>query len=83
MVPKATIEQVLADIAGFRRLSSSQVTLDSEFIADLAMDSVDMLDLAMQLEEQLQVSIPNSALENIKTVGQLVTFLQDKNRIKE
>ncbi len=48
----------------------------TDFRADMAADSLDLLDLTLSVENEFDVEIPDDAAEEIHTVGDLITFLQ-------
>lgn len=47
------------------------------FTNDLGADSLDVLDIALELETQLDVSIPNHIFDRVNTVGELADFIID------
>jgi len=53
------------------------VTMDASIIDDLGADSLDIVDLVMSLEEEFDTEIPDEEIENIKTVGDMVKFIED------
>ncbi len=54
----------------------SSVTLESSIIDDLGADSLDVADLVMAIEEEFDIEIPDEEVENIKTVGDIVKFVE-------
>ncbi|MBQ2823678.1 MAG: acyl carrier protein [Oscillospiraceae bacterium] len=44
---------------------------------DLGADSLDVVDLVMSLEEEFDIEIPDEAVEGIKTVGDIVKYIED------
>jgi acyl carrier protein len=60
------------------RLSAEEddVTEDASFIDDLGADSLDIVELVMALEEEFGISIPDEEAENIKTVGDAVSYIK-------
>ena len=50
----------------------------ANFIDDLGADSLDTVELVMAFEEEFSVEIPDDAAETIRTVGDAVTFLEEK-----
>ncbi len=44
---------------------------------DLGADSLDVVDLVMSFEEEFEVEIPDDQIENIKTVGDIVKYIED------
>lgn len=54
------------------------IMMDSSFKDDLGADSLDLFELVMALEEEYNVEIPSEDLENLTTVGDVVSYLKDK-----
>lgn len=52
------------------------ITMESSIVDDLGADSLDVVDLIMQLEEEFELEIPDEEIENIKTVGDLVKYVE-------
>ena len=62
------------------QLSSTpdKVTRDTSFINDLGADSLDTVELVMELEDEFGVSIPDEDAEKISTVGTAVDYITSK-----
>lgn len=58
-------------------VEEADVTEEASFIDDLGADSLDIVELVMALEEQFGISIPDEEAENIKTVGDAVSYIQE------
>ena len=54
------------------------VTMEASITDDLGADSLDVVDLVMSLEESFDVEIPDEEVENIKTVGDIVKYIENK-----
>ena len=54
------------------------VTMEASITEDLGADSLDVVDLVMSIEESLDVEIPDEEVENIKTVGDIVKYIENK-----
>ncbi len=54
------------------------ITQDSSITDDLGADSLDVVDLVMAIEDEFSVEIPEDQVENIKTVGDIVKYIEDK-----
>lgn len=54
------------------------ITLDTRLEEDLEADSLDLVELAMALEEELSLEIPDDDLEGIRTVGDAVEFVAER-----
>lgn len=53
------------------------ITPESSIVDDLGADSLDIVDLVMSLEDEFDTEIPDEAIENIKTVGDIVHFIEE------
>lgn len=56
-------------------VSKDQVKRETEFQKDLNADSLDVVELVMELEEEFDITIPEDAQDKIKTVGAAVDFI--------
>ena len=55
----------------------SEVTPDASFTNDLGADSLDTVELIMEFEKEFNISIPDDQAENISTVGQAISYLEE------
>ncbi len=53
------------------------VTLESSFVNDLGADSLDIVELVMELEDEFDVSIPDEDAEKMQTVGDAVKYINE------
>ena len=53
------------------------VTLETSFVNDLGADSLDIVELVMELEDEFDVSIPDEDAEKIQTVGDAVKYINE------
>ena len=58
-------------------VDEDKVTMDASIVDDLGADSLDLVDMVMSLEEEFDVEIPDDQVENIKTVGDIVKYIED------
>ena len=73
------IEQVKKILCDQLDLDEEQVTEDSEVIDDLGADSLDIVDLVMTLEEEFDTEIPDEDIENLRTVGDIVKYIEERS----
>lgn len=59
-------------------VDESEVTPEASFTNDLGADSLDTVELIMELEKEFNVSIPDEQAENITTVGQAISYLEEQ-----
>ena len=57
-------------------LDEDYVTMSSSIIDDLGADSLDVVDLVMSLEEEFDMEIPEEEIETIKTIGDMVRYIE-------
>ena len=55
-----------------------EVTMEASMQDDLGADSLDLVDLVMSVEEEFGVKVADEDLENIKTVGDIVNYIEDR-----
>jgi acyl carrier protein len=58
-------------------VDETEVTAEASFTNDLGADSLDTVELIMEFEKEFNVSIPDDQAENIQTVGQAITYLEE------
>ena len=57
-------------------VEESEVTPEASFTNDLGADSLDTVELIMEFEKEFNISIPDDQAENISTVGQAISYLE-------
>ena len=62
-------EQLDADI--------DSITLETDIQDDLGADSLDVVEMLMSIEDEFEIEIPDEKIESLKTVGQVVEYIQD------
>lgn len=63
--------------------SKDKVTEETSFINDLGADSLDTVELVMELEDEFDLSIPDDAAEKIKTVGDAIGYIEEHAKKKD
>jgi acyl carrier protein len=71
-VEERVIEIVCENLA----VSKEQVNRNTSFIEDIGADSLDIVELVMELEEEFEITIPDDQAEKIKTVGEAIDYIQ-------
>ena len=54
----------------------SAATEEAHIVDDLGADSLDRVDLIMEVEKQFNVAIPDAAAEGLETIGQVVDYIE-------
>ncbi len=68
-------EKVISIIADQMNIEKSEISRDTSFINDLNADSLDTVELVMELEDEFEMSIPDEEAEKIQTVGQAIDYI--------
>ncbi len=71
------IKEVIADVLDY---ATDEITEETTFIDDLGADSLDVVQIVMQLEDIFGIEIPDEAIENIVTVGDAVEQIKTAAR---
>ncbi len=73
----ASVEERVIDIVAEQLgVSKDQITRETSFVNDLGADSLDTVELVMELEEEFDINIPDDAAEKIQTVGQAIDHIK-------
>ncbi len=73
----ALFEKVRSIIADQLGVDASRITLKTEFVRDLGVDSLDVVELIMALEEKFDIEIPDEQAEKIVNVGDVVRYIEN------
>ena len=68
------LQEIIADQL---ELDVDEISYDSHILDDLGADSLDVVDLVMSIEDEFGIEVPDEALENIRTVEDMVKFIED------
>ena len=74
----ASVEERVVDIVAEQLgVSKDQIKKETHFVNDLGADSLDTVELVMELEEEFDINIPDDAAEKIQTVGQAIDHIEN------
>jgi acyl carrier protein len=74
-MPSNVTEEVLGVIAETQRIPRETITLDSRF-EELGMDSMDAVNILFALEEKFDITIPDEAAKQIRSIREMVDGVQ-------
>ena len=78
----ASVEEVKDKVIGIvseqLNIPKEDIKLESAFIADLKADSLDLVELVMEFEDEFGVQIPESDQDKIQLVGDAVSYIMEK-----
>ena len=69
---ESKVIDIVADQMG---VDKGKVTAETSFVNDLNADSLDVVEMVMEFEDEFETSIPDEEAEKIQTVGQAVEFI--------
>ncbi len=69
-------ERVATIVTNQLDVDKEKVNPEASFINDLGADSLDIVELVMELEEEFDMSIPDEDAEKIRTVGDAINYIQ-------
>ncbi|WP_245557976.1 meromycolate extension acyl carrier protein AcpM [Nocardia thailandica] len=76
----ATAKEIVAGIAGIIEevtgIDAAEVTIEKHFVDDLEIDSLSLVEIAVQLEDTYDVKVPDEDLASLRTVGDAVAYVQ-------
>ena len=70
-----TLEKIRALLAEQLDIDPAKITMDSDIMGDFEADSLDIVDMVMTLEDEFGIEVPDDAIENLRTVGDVVNFV--------
>lgn len=68
------IKELIVDSLG---IEEDQITMEASFKEDLKVDSLDLFEMVMSLEDEFGVEIPTEKLEKMVTVGDVVNYIEE------
>lgn len=71
---ESKVKAIIVDKLG---VDENEVSSEASFTNDLGADSLDTVELIMEFEKEFDIQIPDDQAENIATVGQAVSYIED------
>lgn len=78
----STEERVIEIVCENLGVNKEQVTRSTSFTEDVGADSLDIVELVMELEEEFEITIPDEQAEKIKTVGEAIDYIENELKKK-
>lgn len=69
-------ERVIEIVAEQLGVDREKINAQTHFVNDLGADSLDTVELVMELEEEFDINIPDESAEKIQTVGEAIEFIE-------
>jgi len=74
-----TLDKVKKILVEQLDVEEGAIAPESSIIDDLGADSLDIVDMVMSLEEEFDIEIPDEEIESMRTVGDIVKFIEAKS----
>jgi acyl carrier protein len=75
-------QRVIEIVCEHLAVSKEKVVRSTRYIEDIGADSLDIVELVMELEEEFDTQIPDDQAEKIKTVGETIDYIETKQKEK-
>lgn len=72
-------DKVIKLVSEATKMDAGNITINTTFVDDLNLDSLDMVELMMKMEDEFGVEIPEDETENLKSIGDVVNYLKAKS----
>ncbi|MDG2469806.1 MAG: acyl carrier protein [Pirellulaceae bacterium] len=73
-------DRVVEIVAEQLGADKEKISLKTSFVNDLGADSLDQVELVMELEEEFDITIPDDAAEKIQTVGEAIAHIESASQ---
>ncbi len=75
----STEEKVIGIVSEQLSIPKEEITRSSSFVDDLKADSLDVVELVMEFEDEFEVTIPDDDYDKISTVGDAIDYIEEKS----
>ncbi len=72
-------EKVIGIVSEQLGVPTEEVARESSFVDDLKADSLDVVELVMEFEDEFEMTIPDDDYDKIRTVGDAITYIEEKS----
>ncbi len=69
------VKEIIADQLG---IDTEEIKMETKLIDDLGVDSLEIFEVIMSLEEEFEIEIPNEDVEGMKSVEEMVKYIESK-----
>lgn len=72
-------EKVVGIVSEQLSVPKEEIARESSFVDDLKADSLDVVELVMEFEDEFEITIPDDDYEKIRTVGNAIDYIEEKS----
>ena len=70
------IEKVIEILSEFTEFKSEDMNKDTKLIADLGLNSLDVVNVVVEFEDEFDIEIPDKNIRELQTIGDIVEFIE-------
>lgn len=70
------LEKVKKILLDYTEVPASEITLETDLVKDLDLNSLDVVNIVVAFEDEFDIEIPDRAIKNLTTVGDIVNYLE-------
>lgn len=71
-------ERIIELLEGYNKVEAKEISESSSYIQDLGLDSLDVVEVIMEVEHEFNIQIPDNEADSLKTVGQTVDYIMEQ-----
>lgn len=68
-------ERIIELLEGYDKVTSTEISENSSFKKDLGLDSLDIVEVVMEVEHEFNIQIPDDEADSLKSVGQTIDYI--------
>ena len=72
-----TFDKIRELLAQQFEVSADSISMETNIVDDLGASSLDLVDLAMSVEDEFGIEVPDELIETVQTVGDVVNFIEE------
>lgn len=77
------IKRITKILEGFTEADLSEITENTELVNDLGLNSLDVVNIVVEFEEEFDIEVPDREIKNFVTIGDVTEYLKTKCGITE
>lgn len=72
------IEKVIEILSEFTEMKPEQMTCDTKLVADMGLNSLDVVNVVVAFEEEFDIEIPDKSIKEFQTIGNIADYLEKR-----
>lgn len=72
------IEKVIKILSEFTEMKPEQMTCDTKLVADMGLNSFDVVNVVVAFEEEFDIEIPDKSIKEFQTIGNIADYLEKR-----